>query len=197
MQLEHTPTEQSNEVKPIQTKTLDTSKIKIPDEIMLEAVDAFTFGKTRPQFAEQILDTLPKGLEILAEMDRSEAKKLLCMRLRSADPSSTKFAHKYKQQHREAIKSLSKTFKATLPTEIANTIHVLRNTSETLTQVDEKLQKMLQDNNMDTRELHNSVKVLLQTHNSFRENSKTIIEMIDLLDKACSHYEYQCKHPFN
>ena len=68
MQQEYTPTEQNNEVEVAQTTPVDTSKIKIPNELMLKAVGSFAFSESRAQIADEILANLPDELKALESL---------------------------------------------------------------------------------------------------------------------------------
>lgn len=129
---------------------IDTSQIKIPDAIMLGAVEAFAMGENKAQIAEELLNNLPEELTILADMDRQEAKALLCSRLRQADPNSTKFAKKYTEHYREVLKATRKAHDAIMRTAMTNRVENLTKMDETLNQTADKLSIYIQTSTSET-----------------------------------------------
>lgn len=143
---------------------IDTSKIKIHDKIMLEAVEAFAMGKNRAQIAEEILNNLPEELNILADMDRQKAKDLLCSRLRQADPNSTKFAYKYTKYYREVLKAANNALNATMRHAMAARVQSFEKTDIVLNKVADKLSAHIETitaENIGSPETLNCIKTFL------------------------------------
>ena len=85
--------------------------LHIPEEIMHEAVKMFACGSSRTSVTEYILsiDPRPQGMECLNDLPEAEAKVKISQKVRSADPTSSRFADtlygKLYILHREAARA--------------------------------------------------------------------------------------------
>ena len=171
---------------------IDTSQIKIPDAIMLGAVEAFAMGENKAQIAEELLNNLPEELTILADMDRQEAKALLCSRLRQADPNSTKFAKKYTEHYREVLKTTRKAHDAIMRTAMTNRVENLTKMDETLNQTADKLSIYIQTSTSETvgsKEMLDVIKAYTSICKIQNENTKVMAALIESFEKSQEAYE--------
>lgn len=168
-------------------KRIDTSEIKVPDETMLWAVEQFALGKKREQIAAAILNSLPDALKILSEMDRGEAKALLCSRLRQADPTSTKFASKYMGPYNTALKSANDVLNARMRHTIAARVHSFEKIDEVLSDTAEKLGTHLENctpENIGSPETLNCIKTLLSVCKTLNQNTKEMASFVETFEAA-------------
>lgn len=165
--------------------------IKIPDEIMYEALQEFAMGKTRAQVAEQLLDNLPKDLERLQQMERKDAKALLCSRLRQADPTSTKFADKYESRYLSTLAAFKDTFKSQMRTMLSARINAMTSTEQTLNDTAEKLKTYLAGvapDTIATKEVSGAIKNLISVCKMQNENTRVLTAFIEAFESAYEAY---------
>lgn len=171
---------------------IDTSQIKIPDTTMLLSVEKFAMGKNRAQIAEELLDNLPEELKILADMDRQQAKSLLCSRLRQADPNSTKFAYKYTKHYREALEAAKEALNATMRHAIAARVQSFEKTGDVLNKVSDKLREHLETitpENIGSPETLNCIKTFLSVCKTQNQNMKEMATFVASFTESQEAYE--------
>lgn len=190
---EHTNPPENNTVDTTELIPIDTSKVKIPDNVIEQAILGFAMGHSRQQVADELLKHLPDELKILETMEHKEAKALLCSRLRSADPTSTKFADKHKKAYRKALKSVESAVQGQIRTYIAHRIHKMMENDVTFDTLAERITKMLenieQTKPTDNKEATSTIKALISLQKAQIEHTQTLMELIKTFKEEQHRYE--------
>ena len=171
---------------------IDTSEIKIPDKTMFWAIEQFAEGQKRAQIAEELLNNLPDELKILADMDRAEAKSLLCSRLRQADPNSTKFAFKYNDHYRKSLKAVNDAMSGIMRSTLTGRVHSLTKVDSVLNQISDKLSESIEAStpeNIGRPEMLNQIKTFISVCKTLHQNTNELASLVRSFDEAQMSYE--------
>ena len=119
---------------------------QLKSSIVTRALEYFALGKSRAQVAECLLneDPIPKDLEeLLSNTSEQGVKKILLDKLRTVDPTSPRFAKKYRIEYEDIRRSVMHAFAHKGNQLVVNQFENLKSNDTQLTQLITNLMEQL------------------------------------------------------
>ena len=177
------------ELEDIMTK----NNFQLKSTIISRALELFALGKSRAQVAECLLneDPIPKDLEqLLSNTTKQEAKKILLDKLRTVDPTSTRFAKsKYRIEYDDIRTEVMRALAQQGNQLVVNQFQNLKENDTQLTQlINNLMQQLLQTSAehmtpKNNTEYINTIKVVTNLCNAQSQNTDKLSHLTDYFNR--------------
>lgn len=153
-----------------------------------ESVEMFANGMNRTEVAAHFIDTDPHIRGLIEEHGDAQIRRALSETLRAADPSSTRFRDKYKQQyqlHNEAAKlALANQYQAVVVRSITLMEAEIQSIQDQLDKLDTLLEGASETFPVGTSEYLATLNVRINLQKRMFEIGEKILERLERIDRS-------------
>ncbi len=171
---------------------------QLKSAIVTRALELFALGKSRAQVAECLLneDPTPKGVEeLLSNTTKQEAKKILLEKLRTVDPTSTRFAKsKYRLEYDDIRTEVMRALAQQGNQLVVNQFQNLKENDTQLTQLINNLRQQLLQTSTEhmtpksNTEYLNTINALIKLCMAHSKNNDELNHLIDYFNRKAAPF---------